>query len=109
MPSAQGGMRALAVYRFLGFMYGRDVRPGGNVGLDPELLRRGLRTPAGNLTRRFWYVPYWAVCLPAAAAPLALLWRSRKTRRRQRSGLCPACGYDLRATPGRCPECGTTR
>jgi hypothetical protein len=50
-------------------------------------------------------VPYWFLCLLAAAAPLHWLRRHR-FRRLGSAWLCPQCGYDLRSTPDRCPECG---
>ena len=57
------------------------------------------------------YFPYWLVFLPTAIVPLLALrsaWRRRRIVRRFAGGLCWNCGYDLRATPERCPECGLT-
>ena len=51
-------------------------------------------------------VPYYSVQLVSALLPVAALVKIARRTHRQRAGLCPSCGYDLRATPDRCPECG---
>jgi hypothetical protein len=50
------------------------------------------------------YVPLWVVF---AALLAAGIWARRKAHQPPRPGLCVSCGYDLRATPEKCPECGT--
>jgi hypothetical protein len=54
-------------------------------------------------------VPHWLVLLAFAALPAVRGTRRIRAARRRHPGLCPSCGYDLRATPDRCPECGTIR
>jgi type VI protein secretion system component VasK len=71
------------------------------------------------------YAWYWALVRPratnvdrvvfigACAGLCGLLVASRALRNaivqtlRRSQGQCVHCGYDLRATPDRCPECGT--
>ncbi|HYE20877.1 MAG TPA: hypothetical protein VEA69_20695 [Tepidisphaeraceae bacterium] len=51
-------------------------------------------------------VPCWAAAALFLALPGVRAIRWARRRRRVDASLCPACGYDLRATPDRCPECG---
>lgn len=48
--------------------------------------------------------PLWLVLVFCATATLII---ARPWRAPRRTGLCHRCGYDLRASQTRCPECGT--
>jgi hypothetical protein len=53
-------------------------------------------------------MPYWPLLVPFLALPLARCRAHWRRARRRRAGQCLACGYDIRVTPERCPECGQT-
>jgi hypothetical protein len=75
----------------------------GYVGAGDEAFR-GSQV---STDERYVVLPYWLV-LCALSPSLCFSFLSwNRGKRRKRLGLCRHCGYDLRATPGRCPECGT--
>ena len=53
-------------------------------------------------------IPFFLPLGLSVVLAIASLWATRAcTRGRANAGVCRACGYDLRASKDRCPECGT--
>ena len=78
-------------YELFGFHFSR-----GTQGLVPDSGLAAYRCVVG--------VPFWLFAGAFAVLPATRIARGL---RRHRPGVCRKCGYDLRATPDRCPECGT--
>ena len=80
---------------------------------DALLTRAGFQLLEGRKTLPGVWEDTWAVApvwfLILLVAGPAALWFFRRERRLRRAsvGQCERCGYDLRATPERCPECGS--
>jgi hypothetical protein len=82
------------------YYYGSFARSSRLWGLTELSLRKNGRF-------NIW-IPYWLVCLvllSPLATRLAGIQRRRRISRLAR-GLCTSCGYDLRASAAKCPECG---
>ena len=94
-----------AVAGWIGVGWDRTQTDNGEMTLD--------RNPPFKLFDRMveykLLFPYWLAAVICAVWPAfwaARASRSRRRRIRLRRGCCPHCGYDLRASPVRCPECG---
>jgi hypothetical protein len=62
---------------------------------------------AGLRINEYWVIlRLWIMAALFSLGPVAWLWRAKRDHERQTRGFCRQCGYDLRATPHRCPECG---
>jgi hypothetical protein len=58
-----------------------------------------------------WYyiigIPLWFVAIISGAGLAVSIRKFRRLIRLRMQGRCGKCGYDLRASSERCPECGT--
>jgi hypothetical protein len=97
--------RPRRAWRWLGFAFQRSryaadpARPGQLLPLRPNM-------PVGY-TAVTVAVPMWPLVAPLVLVPARMAARRWRSRRRRAQGRCVHCGYDLRASPDRCPECGT--
>jgi hypothetical protein len=81
--------------------------PAGTAGVGGFAI---FRTTSKSNLRRGITLPSWFVIICLSVMPV--FWLNRWRHRRHAdagaaSGLCMICGYDLRASPDRCPECGS--
>jgi len=51
-------------------------------------------------------IPFWLILAISAILPARWFVGVLRERHRRRHKLCLTCGYDLRGSPQRCPECG---
>lgn len=108
LPASDAEVRREGLFWFKGYPYYlATADSAGRVSARRFSYHWGApESPSSVLQQSYSYivVPWWAAIVPTLLLPA--WWIARRSRRRYKVGLCTSCGYDLRATPDRCPECG---
>ena len=86
---------------------GFEHSSGDPIPVTPKYWQVRFGTIGSGTSSYFLAIPHWLMLLISAPIPAWRFLQARRDRKRLRSGLCVRCGYDLRASPDRCPECGT--
>ena len=87
-------------WQLLGFEYRHRLARYSGVGVWKS--RSNVDTGETSMAIPLWFLFVITAALPAVVAARWI----RRGRRSRMPGLCAACGYDLRASAERCPECG---
>lgn len=81
--------------------------PGHSKPVAGFFFARGPGAPRTYMTALLLPLPFViGLFAPLPLVDVILIRRRRRRGRRLAAGLCVRCGYDLRASPDRCPECG---
>jgi len=106
-PGRRGGLHAVSLASYLADDVIDSLRPGRTFGRHAA----GFEWIAGGQSPRNYFrsgrcvgmvLPPWLLCSIGAVGLMAPC-----LRRSRGAGVCSHCGYDVRATPLRCPECGS--